>query len=259
MRMTLDPDATSSFTVELPVFRGPFRALTDLILDQKVDVCDVPIARVTQEFLHRSAEEVASWNLEEATWCVAAGATPLELKLARLMPRHEEPEEDDILGVSPDLLYARSLELAAFREATLDISRLLEEASRSFPHTAGPPPEFSHLYPDVLEGVTPLELASLATTALRPPPGLDLSHVTPITFTVADAIDMVTAQLGEAGAASFRQLVAACEDRIQVVVSFLALLELYRDGKVDLSQAETFGEIEVRWNALSPTEPGRST
>jgi segregation and condensation protein A len=248
MRMTLDPDATSSFTVELPVFRGPFRALTDLILDQKVDVCDVPIARVTQEFLHRSAEEVASWNLEEATWFVAACAMLLELKVGRLMPRHEEPDEDDILGVSPDLLYARSLELAAFREATLDVSRLIEEASRSFPRTAGPPPEFSHLYPDVLENVTAAELASVAATALRPPPTLDLSHVTPITFTVADAIEMVTAQLGEAGAASFRQLVATCEDRIQVVVSFLALLELYRDGKVDLSQAETFGEIEVRWN-----------
>jgi segregation and condensation protein A len=241
MQMTLDPDATSSFTVELPVFRGPFRALTDLILDQKVDVCDVPIARVTQEFLHRSAEEVESWNLEEATWFVAACAM-------LLVPRHEEPDEDDILGVSPDLLYARSLELAAFREATLDISSLIEEASRSFPRTAGPPPEFSHLYPDVLENVTAAELAPIAAAALRPPPALDLSHVTPITFTVADAIQMVTAQLGEAGAASFRQLVATCEDRIQVVVSFLALLELYRDGKVDLSQAETFGEIEVRWN-----------
>ena len=97
----------------------------------------------------------------------------------------------------------------------------------------------------------PAELASIAATALRPPPGLDLSHVTPITFTVADAIEMVTARLGEwgaPGAAPFRELVAECEGRIQVVVSFLALLELYRDGKVDLSQAETFGEIQVRWN-----------
>jgi segregation and condensation protein A len=249
--MSAEPDRTSSFTVELPVFRGPFRALTDLILDQKVDVCDVPIARVTEEFLHRSAEEVESWDLEEATWFVAACAMLLELKVGRLMPRHEEPDEDDILGVSPDLLYARSLELAAFREATLDVSRLLEEASRSFPRTAGPPPEFSHLYPDVLEGIRAGELASIAAAALRPPPGLDLSHVTPITFTVADAIEMVTARLGEsgaAGAALFRELVAECEDRIQVVVSFLALLELYRDGKVDLSQAETFGEIQVRWN-----------
>ena len=238
----------SSFTVELPVFRGPFRALTDLILDQKVDVCDVPIARVTEEFLHRSAEEVESWDLEEATWFVAACAMLLELKVGRLMPRHEEPDEDDILGISPDLLYARSLELAAIREATLDVSRLLEEASRSFPRTAGPPPEFSHLYPDVLEGITVGELATITVAALRPPPGLDLSHVTPITFTVADAIEMVTARLGESGAAMFRELVAECEDRIQVVVSFLALLELYRDGKVDLSQAETFGEIQVRWN-----------
>jgi segregation and condensation protein A len=246
--MTLDPDRSATFTVELPVFRGAFRALTDLILDQKVDVCDVPIARVTGEFLRRSAEEIDSWSLEETTWFVAACAMLLELKVGRLMPRHHDPDEEDIVGVSPDLIYARSLELAAFREATGDISRLLEEASRSFARTAGPPQGFAHLYPDVLEGVTAEELASMAATALRPPPGLDLSHVTPITFTVADAIEMVTARLGEAGASSFRDLVAQCEDRIQVVVSFLALLELYRDGKVDLSQAETFGEIEVRWN-----------
>jgi segregation and condensation protein A len=243
-----EPEATSTFTVELPVFRGPFRVLADLILDQKVDVCDVPISRVTEKFLHRSAEEVESWSLEEATWFVAACALLLELKVGRLMPRHEDPDEEDILGVSPDLLYARSLELAAFREAALDLSRLLEEAARSFPRSAGPPPQFSHLYPDILEGVSAEELASVAAAALRPPPGLDLSHVTPIRFTVEDAIQMVTERLGEAGAAMFRELVAHCEDRIEVVVSFLALLELYRDGKVDLSQAETFGEIEVRWN-----------
>jgi segregation and condensation protein A len=243
-----EPEVSSTFTVELPVFHGPFRVLTDLILDQKVDVCDVPIARVTGEFLHRSAEEVDSWSLEEATWFVAACALLLELKVGRLMPRHEEPDEEDILGVSPDLLYARSLEIAAFREAALDLSRLLEEAARSFPRSAGPPPEFSHLYPDVLEGVAPEQLAGIAAAVLRPPPDLDLSHVTPITFTVADAIEMVTQRLGEAGAAMFRELVAHCEDRIQVVVSFLALLELYRDGRVDLAQAETFGEIEVRWN-----------
>ena len=249
--MSDEPEVTSTFTVELPVFRGPFRVLTDLILDQKVDVCDVPISRVTEEFLHRSAEEVESWSLEEATWFVAACALLLELKVGRLMPRHEDPDEEDILRVSPDLLYARSLELAAFREAALDLSRLIDEASRSFPRLAGPPPEFSHLYPDVLEGISAEQLAAVAAVALRPPPGLDLSHVTPIRFTVEDAIRMVTERLGEAGPAGeslFRELVAHCEDRIEVVVSFLALLELYRDGKVDLSQAETFGEIQVRWN-----------
>jgi segregation and condensation protein A len=246
-----EPEVSSTFTVELPIFRGPFRVLTDLILDQKVDVCDVPIARVTGEFLHRSAEEADSWSLEEATWFVAACALLLELKVGRLMPRHADPDEEDILGVSPDLIYARSLELTAIREASLELARLLDESSRSFPRVAGPPSEFAHLYPDVLEGISPAQLAAVAAVALRPPPGLDLSHVTPITFTVADAIAMVTERLGEAGAAGetlFRELVADCEDRIQVVVSFLALLELYRDGKVELAQAETFGEIEVRWN-----------
>ena len=104
--MSAEPDHTSSFTVELPVFRGPFRALTDLILDQKVDVCDVPIARVTEEFLHRSAEEVGSWSLEEATWFLAVCAALLELKVGRLMPRPGTPDEEVITSeeviVEPD-------------------------------------------------------------------------------------------------------------------------------------------------------------
>jgi len=98
-------------------------------------------------------------------------------------------------------------------------------------------------------GVQPAQLAALAAQLLRPPPTLDLSHVTPIRFTVSDAIEAVEAHLAlrEEGQATFRELTADCEDRMHVVVRFLALLELYRDGKVELEQAATFGEIEVAW------------
>jgi segregation and condensation protein A len=199
------------------------------------------------------AGDAQRWSLEEATWFLAVGAVLLELKVGRLMPRPEDPTEEDLLGGSPDLAYARSLELAAFRRAAVDLSRRLADGARYFPREAGPPAEFSHLYPDVMERVTPDGLAATAASLLRPPPLVDLSHVTPIVVTVADAIQIMEERLGATGAARFRELVADCPDRIHVVVRFLALLELYREGKVDLVQAQTFGEIEVSL-ALDATE-----
>ncbi|HJS27697.1 MAG TPA: ScpA family protein [Actinomycetota bacterium] len=239
-------EGDAGFAVELPIFNGPFNVLADLILDQKVDVCDVPIATVTDRFIAygRQTEE---WSLEEATWFLAVCTILLELKVGRLMPRHEVVDEEDLLGVSPDLVYARSIELAAFRIAAAELGRMVEEESHRFPREAGPPPELAHLYPDVLETVQPEDVARIAAAILRPPALLDLSHVTPIRYTMAEAVEAVRGHLGRLGHASFRDLVADCDERIQIVVRFLALLELYREGKVDLAQAETFGEIDVRW------------
>jgi segregation and condensation protein A len=239
------------FAVALPVFAGPFRVLADLLLSHRVDVCDVPVARVTQAFVAHAAE-ANGWSLEEATWFLAVASALLELKVGRLMPRHDEPTEEDLLGGSPDLAYARSLELAAFRRAAADLAVRLEEGSRYFARQAGPPAEFAHLYPDVMERVTPSVLAETAAALLRPPPLVDLSHVAPIRVSVSEAIRAVEERLGELGPTRFRELVADCEERIHVVVRFLALLELYREGRVDLSQAETFGEIEVRWSDRGP-------
>ncbi len=241
-----EPEGGAAFAVELPVFEGPFRVLADLILSQQIDVCDVAIATITERFLAH-ANEADRWTLEEATWFLAVCAILLELKVGRLMPRHEVVDEEDLLGVSPDLLYARSIELAAFRTVVVEIASLLEHERSRFGREAGPPPEFAHLYPDVLEKVDVDDLARLAADVLRPPPMLDLSHVTPIRYTMAEAVRSVRDQLGRVGQASFRDLVADCNERIQIVVRFLALLELYREGRVDLAQAETFGEIDVRW------------
>lgn len=239
-------EAAGSFAVELPVFVGPFKLLADLLLDQKIDVCDVSIATVTDRFLAYSTEADA-WSLEEATWFLAVCAILLELKVGRLMPRHEVLGEEDLLGVSPDLVYARSLELAAFRAVAVDLARRLDDESRHFPRNAGPPPEFAHLYPDVMEKVSAADLARLAAALLRPPPMLDLSHVTAVHYTMAEAVQAVRSHLERLREASFRDLVLDCDERIQVVVRFLALLELYREGKVELAQAATFGEIEVKW------------
>jgi segregation and condensation protein A len=253
---------TETFTVEVADFAGPFRALAELILDHKVDVCDVPVASVTERFLAAS-HSADSWSLEEATWFLSVCAVLLEMKVARLMPKPEEVRDEDLLGGSPDLAYARSLELAAFRRVSAIFKELLEEGARHVNREAGPPEEFAHLYPDVMERVTPDLLAETAAALLRPPAALDLSHVTPIKASVSEAIRHVEAQMGDLGEALFRDLVADCEGRIQVVVRFLALLELHREGKVELSQAGTFGEIEVRWQdegswVTPPVEEGRS-
>jgi segregation and condensation protein A len=239
-------EQAGAFAVELPVFSGPFRLLADLILEQKIDVCDVPVARVTDGFLS-SSREADSWSLEEATWFLAVCAVLLELKVGRLMPRHEEPDEEELLGGSPDLAYARSIELRAFRRVSTGLARRIEDEANYLTRDVGPGEQFGHLYPDVMAQMTPEQLARLAAGLLRPPPMLDLSHVTPIRYTVAEAMEAVEQRLGELREAPFRDLVADCGERIQVVVRFLALLELYREGRVEVSQAETFGELRVRW------------
>jgi segregation and condensation protein A len=240
--------ASGTFVVDLPVFSGPFRLLADLILEQKVDVCDVAVARVTDRFLEHAAD-AESWSLEEATWFLAVCAMLLELKVGRLMPRHELVDEDDLAGGSPDLAYARSIELAAFRSISGELGRRLEDEANFFTRDIGPGEEFAHLYPDVMANVDASRLAEMAAALLRPPPVLDLSHVTPVRYTVDEAMQAVEERLGVVGQAPFHELVADCEERIHVVVRFLALLELYREGKVEVSQAETFGELRVTWRS----------
>jgi segregation and condensation protein A len=162
--MSERPVAESAFAVELPVFTGPFRVLAELILDQKIDVCDVSIATVTDRFLDH-AKDSERWSLEEATWFLAACAVLLELKVGRLMPRHEVLDEEDMIGISPDLVYARSRELAAVRRVALELQRRADEETLYLTREAGPSPEFAHLYPDVLERVTPDDLATAAASA----------------------------------------------------------------------------------------------
>lgn len=239
---------SGGFGVELPGFSGPFRLLADLILEQKLDVCDVSLATITDRYL-AYAKQPERWSLEEATWFLAICVVLLELKVGRLTPRHADLDDEELLGGSPDLAYARSIELRAFRKVAVELARRLEDEAGYFARDVGPGPEFSRLYPDPMVKVSPRRLAALAAQLLRPPPTLDLSHVTPVRFTVAEAMATVETRIQGLGGgqATFRDLVADCEERIEIVVRFLALLELYREGKVELQQGATFGEIEVGW------------
>jgi segregation and condensation protein A len=251
-RMPTSPD----FVVELPLFSGPFRLLADLVLDQKMDVCDVPVAGVTDRFLKEGLERIDGWSLEEATWFVGMCAVLLELKVGRLLPRPEPTAEEDLLGgARPDLLYARSLELAAFRKVAGALLEKMVAAGLMVPRAAAPLKEFAHLYPDVLENVTPEMLRAVAALAFAPPRDIDLSHITAIPTSLADAMDAVRARLIGRHETLFRDLIDGCHERIEVVVRFLALLELHREGQVELAQARVFGEIEVRWQGSTGAGP----
>jgi segregation and condensation protein A len=240
--------ATAEFAVDLPLYSGPFRLLADLILDQKMDVCDVPVARVTDEFVREGLDRVEGWTLDEATWFLATCAVLLELKVGRLLPRPASIDEDDLLpGASPDLLFARTIEHAAFRQMADRLVGLLADASLMAVRAVGPPSEFVHLYPDLMEKVSAEGLAATAAQLLAPARDLDLSHVTPIKASLEDALAAVQDQLASRLEARFRDLLDDSPERIQIVVRFLALLELYREGKVELRQAGVFGDIEVRW------------
>jgi len=246
------------FAVELPLFSGPFRLLAEMILDQRMDVCDIPVARITDRFLREGLERIEGWPLEEATWFVAICAVLLELKVGRLLPRPAALVEEELLGgAQPDLIYARSLELGAFREVAGWVAERLAVASRMVARTAGPPSEFAHLYPDVMEKVTPELLRGVAAEVLAPAKDIDLSHVTPIPVSLADALMAVQERLAGRPEARFRELIEGCRARIEVVVRFLALLELHREGKVELIQAKVFGDINVRWQGSTEVETRR--
>ena len=245
-------DSATDFAVDLPLFSGPFRLLATLILDQKVDVCDVPLARITDRFLRRGLEDMQRWNLEESTWFLALCALLLELKVGRLLPRPSAEADDELLGgVSPDLLYARSLELAAFRRIAGQLAARMSDAARMVPRVAGPPPELAHLYPDPMEKVTVDLLASTAATVFAPPARLDLGHMTPIRVSLHDALVAVADQLTLTPRARFRDLLGDGMEKIDVVIRFLAVLELYREGKVELTQASMFGDIAISWQGGS--------
>src|SRR5438552_1416505 len=218
--MPTSPD----FVVELPLFSGPFRLLADLVLDQRMDVCDVPVAGVTDRFLKEGLDRIDGWSLEEATWFVGICAVLLELKVGRLLPRPEPTAEEDLLGgARPDLLYARSLELAAFRRVAEALAEKMAAAGLMAPRSAAPPREFAHLYPDVLENVTAEMLRGVAAAALAPPRDIDLSHVTAIPMSLADAMDAVRERLIGRHETRSRDLVDGCHRPAGAVVRCLGV------------------------------------
>lgn len=241
--------AVGTFHVSLSAFEGPFDLLLHLIAKHRVDVHAIPIAEITDEYLAvlRTAETV---DLEIATDFLVVAATLIELKAARLLPAEDDPEVDELALEARDLLYARLLDYRTFKGVAGWLEARLESASGSWPRSAPLEERFTRLAAPITVPVDAAGLALLAARAIasQTPPGPDLSHVQPIRLTVREATAQVLAGLRRlGGTATFPALTAGCRDRLEVVVTFLALLELYRGEVVDLDQAGTFGELRVTW------------
>ncbi len=238
--------------VATPVYEGPFDLLLQLILKEQVDIYEVNLCTIVDAYL-AEVERMQDLDLDVATGFLLIAATLVELKARRLLPDQGDIDLDDELALweERDLLLARLLEAKTFKDVAGVFGQLAEDAGRSFPRVVGPDERFSDAVPDLLEGTTITRFRNAAIRALtpRPVPTVDLFHVTPITLTVADAVAELVDELPRAGRISFRRLTADLADRIEVIVRFLAVLELFKQGAVELDQPERFGDIEVEWTA----------
>ena len=241
-----------SYEVSTPVFEGPFDLLLHLILSDQVDLYEVSLTQIVDGYLAELAR-MEHLDLEVATEFLLIAATLVELKARRLLPVDEGIDLDDELALfeERDLLLSRLLDAKTFKDAARVLEVLHLRAARSVPRRAGPEERFWSLAPDLLEGVSPLDLrrAYLAAIAPKPKPAVDLSHVSSIRFSVTDVVADLMAELPGTGPIGFRALTEGLADRVEVVVHFLALLELFKQGRVDLAQTESFGDIMVTWVA----------
>jgi segregation and condensation protein A len=245
-----------AFEVATPVYDGPFDLLLHLILKEEVNIHEVSLTRIVEAYLEE-IQRMQMVDLDVATEFLLIASTLVELKTRRLLPGREDMNLDEELALwsERDLLLARLLDCKTFKDVASVFSQLTERASLSFPRRSGPDERFADLLPDMLDGVTPVRLqrAFLRVTQPKPPTSIDLFHVAPIRASVADALMEMLDTLPKLGKVTFRQITEAIYDRIEVVVRFLAILELYKQGRVTLEQSDRFGDIEVQWIAGDDT------
>ena len=253
------------FSVHLDVFEGPFDLLLQLIGKHQLDVTEVALSQVTDEFIAHIRALGSEWDLGQATEFLVVAATLLDLKAARLLPSAEvEDEEDLALLEARDLLFARLLQYRAYKEAAAHLAGLLAAESRRFPRQVSLEPRFAGLLPEVLLGLGPAEFAALAARALAPraEPTVAVDHVHGGTVSVREQTALLRERLRRTGGGSFRSLTADCQGTLEVVARFLGLLELFREGLVAFEQVEALGELHVRWTGSedeAADEVGAST
>ncbi len=242
--------ARERFQVSLHNFTGPFDLLLQLIGRHELDLTEVALSRVTDDFIAYTAALGDDADLEETTGFLVVAATLLDLKAARLLPQAEVEDEDDLaLLEARDLLFARLLQYRAYQKVAA-LFRELEGAARlRYPRAVTLEPRFAELLPPVQLGVDAAGFAEVAAAVFRPkpPPTVGLDHLHASTVSVPEQVDILTARLRRAGRATFAELVADCTEGIEVVGRFLAVLEMYRARDVALDQPEAFAELHVRW------------
>ncbi|MDQ3956802.1 MAG: segregation/condensation protein A [Actinomycetota bacterium] len=245
-----------AYEVKLEVFEGPIDLLLHLITRQRVDIYDVSLSQITEEYLG-ALRDLEGLDLETATGFLVVAATLLELKSARLLPARTGDDAESHLLEERDLLLARLVECSTFREAGAWLARGLEAGATRHGRAVGLEEPFVGLVPKVVLKTSPERLGEMAAALLapRPEPEVDVSHVAPIRASVRDAILHVAEALkGRVDPLGFRDLCADADERIEVVVRFLALLELFKAGAVDLVQVERFGDIRAMWTGEAEAE-----
>lgn len=238
------------FNVRLDNFEGPFDLLLTLIGRRQLDVTEVALSQVTDDFIAYLKAAGPDFDLGQATEFLVVAATLLDLKAARLLPAAEvEDEEDLALLEARDLLFARLLQYRAYKLVAQHLGELERKAGRRFPRNAELEPRFSGLTPELRIGVDLAQFAALAAEALkpRPVPVVGVGHIHAARVSVAEHMAAMSERLARTGSATFRALVSECQSTLEVVARFLGLLELYRNGDVAFDQAEALAELRVRW------------
>lgn len=238
------------YDVVTPVFSGPFDLLLHLITKDEVELWEIQLADIVDAFV-AEIEQMKNVDLDVATEFLLTAAVLIELKTRRLLPGRADVDLDEELALweERDLLIARLLECKTFKDAAQALERLGDRAGLAMPRTAGIEEAFLGLAPDLLAGVTPDQLAAAFGRAStpRPIPTVDLDHVAPIRISVAEAVAELVTRLPRLGPTTFRQLAGQAANRLEVIVTFLAVLEMFKQGLVDLDQEERFSTLRVRW------------
>jgi len=238
------------FSVRVGDFEGPFDLLLSLISKHKLEVTELALHTVTDEFISHIRGQGENWDLDETSSFLVVAATLLDLKAARLLPRGEvEDEEDLALLEARDLLFARILQYRAYKEITVLFTQMMGTASKSFPRTVGLEPQFAELLPEVLLGIGPDQFAAMAALALAPKPveEVGLGHIHVQRVSVREQAAIIVERLRRVGTTTFRALTQDCDTTLLIVGRFLALLELYREQAVLFEQISPLGDLTVRW------------
>jgi segregation and condensation protein A len=252
-----DAGSTHDFAVQLDVFEGPFDLLLGLIAKHQLDITEVALSKVTDDFL----EYIKGFDgdLEQTTEFLVVAATLLDLKASRLLPQAEvEDEEDLALLEARDLLFARLLQYRAFKLVAAVLDAEWVKQQRRYPRTVGLEPRFAELLPEVLIGIGPEQFAALAAKALepKPEPVSPSSHLQASAVSVREQAAVLAERLRRSPTMTFRALVADAPDTLTTVARFLAILQLFGEKMVNFDQMSPFGELHVRWTG---TEEGDVT
>jgi segregation and condensation protein A len=247
-----DARTASGFEVHLDVFEGPFDLLLGLISKHKLDITEIALSSVTDEFIGYIRARADGWDLDQASYFLVVAATLLDLKAARLLPAGEVDDEEDLaLLEARDLLFARLLQYRAYKEAAAVLASKMAAAGRRFPRRVPMEPRFADLLPEVLLGLGAAEFAAIAARTLAPkrPPVVSTAHLHMPVTSVREQVGLLSGRLAQLRRATFQQLTKDCVGTYEIIARFLAVLELYRNGRVSFDQQAPLGDLYVSWTA----------